>query len=149
MDSITIFAAQRYSFVLKANQPINSYWIRANPNVGNTGFINGINSAILRYVGARAAEPTADSTASTLLLVETSLHPLVASPVPGLPYPGGADVNINLNVLLDFTALKFTVNGAVRLSLKIFGVLDGNLFVVQPQAIALQLFFIENWGTQV
>jgi len=31
--------------------------IRANPNLGTTGFVNGINSAILRYVGAPVEEP--------------------------------------------------------------------------------------------
>ena len=54
VDSIQIFAGklsflgrnhfrscetlgQRYSFVLHANQPVNNYWIRANPNLGTTG----------------------------------------------------------------------------------------------------------------
>nr|C0HLV7.1 RecName: Full=Laccase; Short=Galacc-F; AltName: Full=Benzenediol:oxygen oxidoreductase S; AltName: Full=Diphenol oxidase S; AltName: Full=Urishiol oxidase S [Ganoderma australe] len=49
VDSIQIFAGQRYSFVLTANQSINNYWIRANPSFGNIGFHDGINSAILRY----------------------------------------------------------------------------------------------------
>lgn len=131
VDSLQIFAAQRYSFVLHANQPINNYWVhrlflprelfstplkvRANPSIGNAGFTNGINSGILRYVGARKVEPTTTSSTSNLL-VETSLHPLVASPVPGLPHPGGADVNINLKIDLNITSAttgRFLVNGAV------------------------------------
>ncbi|KAK1222164.1 hypothetical protein PQX77_014984, partial [Marasmius sp. AFHP31] len=53
VDSLVIYAAQRYSFVLHANQPVGNYWIRANPNPesGIPGFDGGINSAILRYKG--------------------------------------------------------------------------------------------------
>ena len=57
VDSIQIFAAQRYSFVLEANQDVDNYWIRALPNAGTLGFADGINSAILRYDGAAAVEP--------------------------------------------------------------------------------------------
>ncbi|KAJ7056509.1 laccase [Mycena amicta] len=116
VDSIQIFAAQRYSFVLRADQPISNYWIRSNPNLGNTGFAGGINSAILRYVGAPKTDPAtnADATGPALTkpLIETNLHPLAPSPVPGQPFPGGADVLLNMNIALDFATLKFTVNGA-------------------------------------
>ncbi|KAJ7464416.1 laccase 2 precursor [Mycena latifolia] len=111
VDSLQIFAGQRYSFVLIANQKVDNYWIRANPNLGLTGFDGGINSAILRYVGAPKAEPTTNSTGTTPL-VETALHPLAYSPVPGRPYPGGADVTLNLNIALNFTTFKFQINGA-------------------------------------
>ncbi|KAJ6592231.1 laccase [Mycena vulgaris] len=111
VDSIQIFAGQRYSFVLNANQKVGNYWVRADPNIGITGFEGGINSAILRYVGAPKAEPTTNST-GTLPLVETALHPLVRTPVPGKPFPGGADVTLNLNIALNFTTFKFEVNGA-------------------------------------
>ncbi|KAJ7083807.1 laccase [Mycena epipterygia] len=110
VDSLQIFAGQRYSFVLQANQKVDNYWVRADPSLGNTGFEGGINSAILRYVGARNAEPTTSSTGTTPLL-ETALHPLVRSPVPGKPYPGGADVNINLNIAVNFDTFKYTMNG--------------------------------------
>ncbi|KAJ7066118.1 laccase [Mycena amicta] len=116
VDSIQIFAAQRYSFVLRADQPISNYWIRSDPNLGNTGFAGGINSAILRYVGAPKTDPAtnADATGPALTkpLIETNLHPLAPSPVPGQPFPGGADVLLNMNIALDFATLKFTVNGA-------------------------------------
>ncbi|KAJ7438264.1 laccase 2 precursor [Mycena galericulata] len=110
VDNIQIFAGQRYSFVLSATQPVNNYWVRANPDVGNTGFDNGINSAILRYVGAPASEPTSISTLNNAML-ETALHPLVPTPVPGQPFPGGADVVLNLAIALtaNFT---FTFGGA-------------------------------------
>ncbi|KAJ7694600.1 laccase [Mycena rosella] len=111
VDSLQIFAGQRYSFVLNANQKVDNYWVRANPNLGNTGFDGGINSAILRYLGAANKEPTTNSIGTTPL-VETALHPLVYTPVPGKPYPGGADITLNLNIVFSFTTLKFSVNGA-------------------------------------
>ncbi|KAJ7730019.1 laccase [Mycena maculata] len=111
VDSLQIFAAQRYSFVLTANQAVDNYWVRANPSLGNPGFDGGINSAILRYVGAPNAEPTTNFTGTTPL-VETELHPLVQSPVPGAPYPGGADINLNLNIVFNLTTLVYSINGA-------------------------------------
>ncbi|KAJ7472934.1 laccase 2 precursor [Mycena galericulata] len=110
VDNIQIFAGQRYSFVLHATQPVDNYWVRANPDLGNTGFDNGINSAILRYVGAPNSEPTSASTLNTAM-EETSLHPLVPTLVPGEPFPGGADVVLNLVIALtaNFT---FTFGGA-------------------------------------
>ncbi|KAI0782838.1 laccase [Abortiporus biennis] len=94
VDSIQIFAGQRYSFVLDANQPVGNYWIRAKPNIGvDTTTDGGVNSAILRYAGAAEEEP---ATTVTLLpssnpLVETNLHPLENLPVPGLPERDGVD----------------------------------------------------------
>ncbi|KAK7682785.1 laccase, multicopper oxidase, benzenediol:oxygen oxidorectuctase [Cerrena zonata] len=109
VDSIQIFAGQRYSFVLNANQNVGNYWVRANPNLGTTGFTGGINSAILRYQGATVAEPTTAQTTSTNPMQEPNLHPLVPTPVPGLPQAGGVDVVKNL--VFGFTGGKFTING--------------------------------------
>nr|AFE48786.2 yellow laccase [Stropharia aeruginosa] len=111
VDSIQIFAAQRYSFVLKTNQAVDNYWIRALPNIGTQGFAGGVNSAILRYWGASNVDPLTTSTASNLLL-ETNLHPLTNPAAPGIATPGAADVNLNLDIQFSFTDLKFTVNGA-------------------------------------
>ncbi|KAJ6496186.1 yellow laccase [Mycena sanguinolenta] len=115
VDSIQIFAAQRYSFVLTANQKVDNYWIKAAPQFpgANEGFVNATNSAILRYAGAPVADPSTDPTAnsaSTLPLVETALHPLVNTPVPGQPHPGGADVVLNLQITLDTTNFRFAIN---------------------------------------
>ncbi|KAF7296307.1 Laccase I [Mycena chlorophos] len=114
VDSIQIFAGQRYSFVLTANQPIGNYWMRAQPTLAlpgvNMGFANGTNSAILRYVGAHAVEPTTPLKNSTNPLVEQNLHPLVRTPVPGKHYPGGADKNINLAI--EFNGTNFFMNNA-------------------------------------
>nr|ACL93333.1 laccase [Rigidoporus microporus] len=110
VDSIQIFAGQRYSFVLNANQAVGNYWIRANPNIGTRGFSGGINSAILRYVGADAVEPTTSQGTSTKPLVETNLHPSQNPGAVGSPTPGGVDLALNL--ALGFAGGSFTINGA-------------------------------------
>lgn len=110
VDSIQIFAGQRYSFILTANQPSNNYWIRANPNLGTTGFLGGLNSAILRYAQAPVADPNTTETVSTSPLVETSLVPLANPAAPGKPVQGGADVLLNLDLAFDATNLDFTIN---------------------------------------
>ncbi|KAJ7278951.1 laccase 1 [Mycena rebaudengoi] len=110
VDSIEIFAGQRYSFILNADQSISNYWIRTVANGGTAGFANGINSAILRYVGATIVDPTTTAKTSTLPLLEQNLHAVGEPSVPGLPVPGGADVSFNLAIT--FAAAKFKVNGA-------------------------------------
>ena len=65
---------------LHANRRVGNYWIRANPNFGNTGFENHINSAILRYEGAPTVEPRTVQTNSTRPLNEIDLHPLFPDP---------------------------------------------------------------------
>ena len=110
VDSIQILAGQRYSFILRTNMPVSNYWIRANPNIGPTGFAGGMNSAILRYSGAPALDPETTST-PTRPLLETNLHPLRDTRVPGIPTPGAADVNLNFDITFDTNLLKFFVNG--------------------------------------
>ncbi|KAJ4465397.1 laccase 1 [Lentinula edodes] len=107
-DSIQIFAAQRYSFILTANQTADNYWIRANPNNGHSGFTGGINSAILRYSGAPVADPVTTQT-STNLLQETSLVPLENPGAPGNATANGVDVDLNL--VLSFVGGRFEING--------------------------------------
>ncbi|TEB37779.1 laccase [Coprinellus micaceus] len=82
VDQIQIFAGQRYSFILVANQTESNYWIRAQPNVGFGDLENivtgGINSAILHYVGAPDVEPPDPELplpVPKLPLLEPSLHP--------------------------------------------------------------------------
>ncbi|EDR02637.1 laccase, multicopper oxidase, benzenediol:oxygen oxidorectuctase [Laccaria bicolor S238N-H82] len=112
VDSIQIFAGQRYSFILTANRPVANYWVRALPNLGTQGFSGGVNSAILRYSGAPNSDPTTNQTTSVIPMLETNLHPLSNPGAPGKRVAGGADVNINLNIALNFTEFLFTVNGA-------------------------------------
>ncbi|KAJ7599548.1 laccase lcc6 [Mycena floridula] len=110
VDSLQIFAGQRYSFVLSATQPVSNYWIRANPSTGTAGFTNGINSAILRYVGAPIADPTTNIAVSLNPMLETGISPLVNPGAPGLPTIDGVDVDLALNLDLN-AAFRFTVNG--------------------------------------
>ncbi|KIM75672.1 laccase [Piloderma croceum F 1598] len=113
VDFIQIFAGQRYSFILQANQTVNNYWIRAEQqtgiNGGPTGFADGINSAILRYAGAPNADPTTNQTDSVIPLYEGNLHPLSNPAAPGKPYVGGADVLLNLEFTLNDSTLS--ING--------------------------------------
>ncbi|TDL18677.1 laccase [Rickenella mellea] len=110
VDSIQIYAGQRYSFILNANQSVDNYWIRADPNLGTTGFDGGLNSAILRYSGADAVDPTTNQTTSVAALDETDLSPLDNSGAPGQPEVGGADALINLDLTFDTDNLIFLIN---------------------------------------
>ncbi|VDB96280.1 unnamed protein product [Peniophora sp. CBMAI 1063] len=93
VSQLQIFAGQRYSFVLHADQKVDNYWIRALPDVGaNLTADGGLNSAILRYKGAKQAEPGSKDSSFEHLLLETELRPLVAAPPPP------ADETITLNV---------------------------------------------------
>jgi len=96
---------------LNANQPVNNYWIRALPNSGNLVFDGGLNSAILRYVGAAKVDPTTTQALNNPM-VETNLHPLQDPAAPGTPGLGRADLNINLNLDFNQTSIRFSVNGA-------------------------------------
>jgi iron transport multicopper oxidase len=109
VDSIQIFAGQRYSFILKADQPTSNYWVRSLPNSGTQGFDGGVNSAILRYVGAPDVDPTTNET-STIPLLETNLHPLVNPAAPGIPILG--DANNTFNFVITFNGSAFLINGA-------------------------------------
>ncbi|KAG6867700.1 hypothetical protein C0993_012150 [Termitomyces sp. T159_Od127] len=116
IDSICIFAGQRYSFVLTADQPINNYWIRAEPNVhiGTTqgSFDGGINSAILRYTDAPIQDPNTTQTPNSKPLRETDLHPLTDPAAPGAPTLGDADVALTLSIGFDVKTHQFSINGA-------------------------------------
>ncbi|KAG6859902.1 hypothetical protein C0995_002231 [Termitomyces sp. Mi166 len=113
VDSIQIFAGQRYSFVLNASQPIDNYWIRAKPNIpANATFDGGVNSAILRYLDAPNTDPQNTTQPPTLNpLHETNLHPLINPSAPGIPTPGAADLTLNLNIKVDSSKGQFTING--------------------------------------
>ncbi|OCH92436.1 laccase 1 [Obba rivulosa] len=110
VDAIQIFAAQRYSFVLNANQTVGNYWIRANPNNGNMGFANGINSAILRYSGATIEDPTTNSTIVNQLN-EADLSPLTNPQAPGAPSQDPGAVDVAMNLAFSFNGTRLFING--------------------------------------
>lgn len=112
VDSIQIYAAQRYSLIVYADKPVNNYWIRALPNQGNITTDGGLNSAILRYAGAPEEDPTTVNTTSIAPFVETNLHALTNPTPPGKPYPGGADYNLDLVMYANLTGYPhFQMNG--------------------------------------
>nr|Q12717.1 RecName: Full=Laccase-5; AltName: Full=Benzenediol:oxygen oxidoreductase 5; AltName: Full=Diphenol oxidase 5; AltName: Full=Laccase IV; AltName: Full=Urishiol oxidase 5; Flags: Precursor [Trametes versicolor]AAC49829.1 laccase IV [Trametes versicolor] len=108
VDSIQIFAGQRYSFILNANQSIDNYWIRAIPNTGTTDTTGGVNSAILRYDTAEEIEPTTNATTSVIPLTETDLVPLDNPAAPGDPQVGGVDLAMSLD--FSFNGSNFFIN---------------------------------------
>ncbi|OCH87174.1 laccase 2 [Obba rivulosa] len=110
VDQIQIFAAQRYSFVLDANQPIGNYWIRANPNQQPQGFVGGINSAILRYVGAPDEEPNTTFVQPVNILNEANLHALTDPEAPGQPSQNPGAIDASFNLALAFNGANFTID---------------------------------------
>lgn len=74
----------KHTVQLIADQPVDNYWIRANPNVGNRGFAGGINSAILRYDGAPPVEPTTVQPPSVIPMVEADLTTFDSRPAVSL-----------------------------------------------------------------
>ncbi|OJA18450.1 hypothetical protein AZE42_05804 [Rhizopogon vesiculosus] len=109
VDQLQIYAGQRYSVVLVADMAVDNYWIRALPNLVNSSYEGGVNTAILRYNGAPKADPTTTNTTVNSPLQETNLHALINPGPPGVPGYGKADINVNLTV----TTLNgiFYVNG--------------------------------------
>ena len=111
VDSIPTVAAQRYSFILDANQTIQNYWIRANPTSYRSNFIGGLNSAILRYSGAPIQDPPDRNWTPVNALVESNLHALINPSAPGVPGVGNADISLNLVAEINQTTLLFQING--------------------------------------
>jgi iron transport multicopper oxidase len=101
VDSFTIYVAQRYSFVLTANQPVANYWISTVMTVNGASNNKNLDTknifGILRYAGAPAADPPGSFLAGGNVLQEQDLHPTVNPGAPG--GSGPADVVIDL----DFT----------------------------------------------
>ncbi|KAJ7760329.1 putative laccase 1d precursor [Mycena olivaceomarginata] len=76
-----IYAAQRISIVLNANQTVDNYWIRAPPTGGNPinnpNFNASLTLAILRYVGAPDVEPTTVNVPGAKL-DDALMHPIAS-----------------------------------------------------------------------
>ncbi|OCH90801.1 phenoloxidase [Obba rivulosa] len=112
VDQIQIFAGQRYSFVLHADQPVGNYWIRANPDQNPQGFEGGINSAILRYVGAPDKEPNTNFVQPSNPLNEVDLHPLTDPAAPGKHSQEHGAVDKSFDLHTGFNGVNFTINNA-------------------------------------
>ncbi|KAF9259972.1 laccase [Marasmius fiardii PR-910] len=114
VNSIQIFAGQRYSFVLNANEnnvlSRGNFWIRAIPNLAaSKTFDQGTNLAILRYSGSPEIDPTTTPPLLDNRLNERDLHPLEEPSAPGAPTIDGADVDLSL--VVSFSGGKFMLNG--------------------------------------
>lgn len=106
VDSIQIFAAQRYSFILNADKPVNNYWIRTIPDPSTP--MNATTNAILRYIGAPKVDPQTINVTSNYLN-ETLLRSLTNSSARLLqPNP---DVRINVVMAKDDITYNFKING--------------------------------------
>ncbi|THH03129.1 hypothetical protein EW145_g6506 [Phellinidium pouzarii] len=112
VDVITVEPGQRYSVIVTADKPVDNYWIRSIPvgGDGNPTTDGGVNSAILRYDGAQDTDPNSTAVANPVSMNEANIVPLVNPGAPGEPFPGGADVNINLLVGKDPVSGNFTIN---------------------------------------
>jgi FtsP/CotA-like multicopper oxidase with cupredoxin domain len=97
VDSLQVFAGQRYSVIMNATQPVGNYWIRALANTPGANFTGGLNSAILRYSGAPSGDPTTNNSKAVMPLLEQNLHALVNPGAPGIPEYGKADINIQIS----------------------------------------------------
>ncbi|KAH0578349.1 hypothetical protein H2248_003963 [Termitomyces sp. 'cryptogamus'] len=111
VDSLWVYAGQRYSVIMNADQPINNYWIRADPlsTRQKAGFDSGRNSAILRYAGAPTEEPTTHAI-SKHPLNEVDLHNRNQKKPPGEPRLGGADIVIPIRQRYHDNNQTFDIN---------------------------------------
>lgn len=102
VNSIQIYAGQRYSFILEANQPPDNYWLHANPDAGGNA------TAILRYTGSPSINPKNRTTPNSISLNETSLHPLTP---PWTELQRDADIKLDLVVGFNQSHFLFYING--------------------------------------
>lgn len=103
VQNVDVFAAQRVSVIMHADQPVNNYWIRAPPTGGaaasaggNPNFDPTLTKAILRYKGAPDAEPTTNNTPG-VKLDDADMHP-IAQEQPGKLGGGPPDIAFTLNI---------------------------------------------------
>ncbi|KAJ6453953.1 laccase [Mycena sanguinolenta] len=112
-----IYAAQRLSIVLHANQSVGNYWIRAPPTGGNStnnpNFNASLTLAILRYEGAPDVDPTTVNVPG-LKMDDSLMHP-IASEGPGNLGSGPADFSMVLNIAQPNPPF-FDINGISYLS---------------------------------
>ncbi|KAI0321789.1 laccase 6 [Amylostereum chailletii] len=102
VQNVDVYAAQRVSVILEANQTVDNYWIRAPPTggaggpTGNPNLNVNLTKAILRYKGAPEVEPTTVNVPG-VKLNDADMHP-IAQVGPGNLGTGPPDVAITLNI---------------------------------------------------
>ncbi|CAE6438717.1 unnamed protein product [Rhizoctonia solani] len=122
VDSFQIYAGQRYSVIVEANQTTANYWVRAPMSVAGAGTNSALDPtnvfAVLHYEGAPNAEPTTEQgTAIGTALVEENLHALINPGAPG----GSAPADVSLNLAIGRSTvdgiLRFTFNNIKELNI--------------------------------
>ncbi|KAJ7448513.1 putative laccase 2 precursor [Mycena latifolia] len=112
-----VYAAQRISIILNANQSVDNYWIRAPPTGGsaanNPNFNPNLTLAILRYEGAPEVEPTTVNVPGAKM-DDALMHP-IASEGPGKLGSGPPDLAVTLNIAQPNPPF-FDINGVSYLS---------------------------------
>ncbi|KAJ6586497.1 laccase2 [Mycena vulgaris] len=112
-----VYAAQRISIILNANQTVDNYWIRAPPTGGNVTNNPNLNPnltlAILRYEGAPEVEPTTVNVPGPKM-DDGLMHP-IASEGPGNLGSGPPDFAVTLNIAQPNLPF-FDINGISYLS---------------------------------
>lgn len=106
VDSIQIHAAQRYSFILHADQLVDNYWVHAVPNQAT----NASTRAILRYTSAPAQLPRGKLVSSQKPLNESALRPHASPPARLLQ--AEPDIKIHLEMSKNMSDFNFLINGA-------------------------------------
>ncbi|KAF8907135.1 putative laccase 1d precursor [Mucidula mucida] len=142
-ENVDVFAAQRVSVILEANQPIDNYWIRAPPTGGNLANNPNQNPnfalAIVRYEGAPAVEPTTTRVPG-VKLDDGLMHP-IAQEGPGKLGDQPADVHYVLNIAQPNPPF-FDINGISYVSPSVPVLLQILSGAAQPQDFLPSVFLL-------
>ncbi|CAA7270037.1 unnamed protein product [Cyclocybe aegerita] len=116
VDGFEIYAGQRYSVVVHANQPIRNYWVRAPMELqhhsDNDNLDEENNYAVLHYAGAPSGEPTTRARDGVdNLLREHELAPLENPGAPGGSAPADRVIDLSFTRSTNNNQLKWTING--------------------------------------
>ncbi|TFK37392.1 laccase 16 [Crucibulum laeve] len=116
VDGFDIYAAQRYSVVLNANQPVKNYWIRAPMELQHSSDNHNLDTknvyAVLHYSGAPDAEPTTPADVGVQnLLQEYQLAALENPGAPGGSAPADRVIDLDFGRSVINNKLEWTING--------------------------------------
>ncbi|KAJ7024886.1 putative laccase 2d [Mycena alexandri] len=117
-----IYAAQRLSIIVTANQSIDNYWV-VNPN---------LTLAILRYEGAAEVEPTTVNVPGAKL-DDSLMHP-IASEGPGKLGSGPPGFAMVLNISNTINPPFFDINGIVSVPFIVYW-----LTIIQGKVVPISL----------
>ncbi|RDB27686.1 Laccase-4 [Hypsizygus marmoreus] len=115
VDQIPIYAAQRYSVVLTADNAVRNYWIRAPMELQHSLDNDNLDTdkvyAVLHYDGAPSGEPTTSPGEGTgIVLKEYLLAPLENPGAPGGNRPADRTIDLRFDRSVN-GQLEWTVNG--------------------------------------